>query len=51
MEFTYYFSKWGKEWILFKNQPPSIGELNSMKKYNYKIKIKIENENQMQRHL
>ncbi len=41
MEKTYYyFSKWKKEWIEFKNQPPSKGELMAMEKYNYLIKIK-----------
>jgi hypothetical protein len=39
MELTYYFSKWRKEWIEFKNQPPSKGELIQMQKYNYKICI------------
>jgi hypothetical protein len=36
---TYYFSKWRIEWIKFKNQPPSKGELLAMEKYNYSIKI------------
>lgn len=35
---TYYFSKWCKVWVEFKNQPPSKGELLAMEKYNYKIK-------------
>jgi hypothetical protein len=39
MEKTYYyFSKWRKEWIEFKNQPPSKGELMAMEKYKYSIK-------------
>jgi hypothetical protein len=33
-----YWSKWRKEWIEFKNQPPSKGELIQMEKLNYKIK-------------
>lgn len=33
-----YFSKWRKEWIEFKNQPPSKGELIQMEKMKYKIK-------------
>ena len=33
-----YFSKWKKEWIAFKNQPPSEGEIIQMKKLNYQIK-------------
>jgi hypothetical protein len=36
---TYYFSKWRNEWIEFKNQPPSKGELLQMQKFNYKIKV------------
>jgi len=35
---TVYFSKWRKEWIEFKNKPPSKGELLQMEKLNYKIK-------------
>lgn len=35
---TYYFSKWRKEWVEFKNQPPSEGELIQMRKLNYQIK-------------
>ena len=31
-----YWSKWRKEWIDFKNQPPSKGELIQMEKLNYK---------------
>lgn len=38
MELTYYFSKWRNEWVEFKNQPPSKGELLAMQKYNYSIK-------------
>ena len=34
-----YWSKWRKEWIDFKNQPPSKGELIQMEKLNYKIKL------------
>ena len=33
-----YWSKWRKEWIKFKNQPPGKGELIQMKKLNYKTK-------------
>jgi hypothetical protein len=33
-----YWSKWRREWIEFKNQPPSKGELMEMQKLNYKIK-------------
>lgn len=35
---TMYFSKWRKEWVEFKNQHPSEGELIQMKKLNYQIK-------------
>lgn len=34
-----YFSKWREEWVDFKNQPPSKGELNSMKNYFYDIRV------------
>jgi len=34
---VYYLSKWRKQWIEFKTQPPSDGELKGMEKYNYKI--------------
>lgn len=34
----YYFSKWRKKWVEFKNQPPSDGEIYAMKKYFYEIK-------------
>lgn len=34
-----YWSKWKEEWIDFKNQPPSDGEIYLMKKYYYKIRI------------
>jgi|688.fasta_scaffold477820_2 hypothetical protein len=34
---VYYLSKWRKQWIEFKNQPPSEGELIQMKKLNYKV--------------
>ena len=33
-----YYSKWRKEWVEFKNQPTSKGELMQMQKLNYKIK-------------
>lgn len=33
-----YWSKWRKEWVEFKNQPPSKGELIQMEKLNYKTK-------------
>lgn len=35
----FYFSKWRNEWVEFKNQPPSKGELMQMNKLNYQIKI------------
>ena len=34
---TMYFSKWRKEWVEFKNQPPSEGELTQMLKLKYQI--------------
>jgi len=39
-----YFSKWRNEWCDFKKEP-TIGELNSLKKYFYQIrKIEVKNE-------
>lgn len=35
---TQYFSKWRKEWVNFKNQPVTDGEIYAMKKYNYKLR-------------
>lgn len=35
---TQYFSKWRNQWIAFKNQPPTDGELYMMKKYHYLIR-------------
>ena len=36
MSMYVYWSKWRKEWVEFKNQPPSKGELIQMEKLNYK---------------
>ena len=38
MAMCVYWSKWRNEWIEFKNQPPSKGELMQMEKMKYKIK-------------
>ena len=38
MDMYVYLSKWRKEWVAFKNQPPGKGELMQMQKLNYRIK-------------
>lgn len=35
---TQYFSKWRNEWVDFKNQPVSEGEIIAMKKYYYELR-------------
>jgi len=36
---VFYLSKWRNEWVEFKNQQPTEGEIIEMKKLNYQIKI------------
>jgi len=40
IKMAYYLSKWRNEWIEFKKQPPTEGEIIQMKKLNYQITIK-----------